>query len=100
MGAVLEAPDGVAQRLDSLLAEENARRRLLATEGNDRLQRAAGGVGDDGAARRHRLERHDTEILETGEEQCPAVAVEVGGLHVVPPAQELDSAPRPCPQLL
>ena len=77
-----------------LALEEEPGRGLAAARRHHGLERAALPQRDHRAARGHRLERRDAEVLERREDQRAAARVELRRLGVVAPAEELDRRAR------
>lgn len=68
----VELVDGVADGVNGLLGEEGA------GAGDDGVESAAGGVGDNGATSGHGLDGGDAEIFFAGEEEGAATGDDVG----------------------
>src|SRR5579884_2797 len=92
---LVEGRKGCGQALCCLLAEEKAGHAL-----DNRGQRPACPVSDDGTARSLGFQRRDTEVLFAGEEKGAAVRVIVKHFFVGEPPREADGRPghpaQPC----
>src|SRR5206468_6930238 len=85
--------DGLGERLDRLLPEEDARAPL-----DDRLERAALAKGDHGKATRLGLDRDDAKVFAAREDEQTRRAVELAESLVRDRAEELDRRPGDPPK--